>query len=104
MSLSTVTVLSFMSTQRVDWWMPSEVTHQLYSCGTVTSASVNTKLNGTPMGLEQWVIDLFLAGVIIGFLACLCIVAFWDNFHAWREVKREERKSQLRSSSPTNRR
>jgi hypothetical protein len=49
--------------------------------------------------MAQWVIDLFLAGVTVGFLGCLCVVAFWDNFHAWREVKREERKAALRHKS-----
>jgi len=46
--------------------------------------------------MDAWVVNLFLAGVGVGFIVCLCIVAFWDDFHAKREVKREERKAALR--------
>jgi len=46
--------------------------------------------------MEPWVIELFLAGVGTGFLVCLCVVAFWDDFHAKRDVDREQRKSELR--------
>lgn len=45
--------------------------------------------------MDSFYIDLYLYGVATGFLACLAIVAWWDDFHAKRELKKQERKAAL---------
>lgn len=45
--------------------------------------------------MDPTLVDIYFGGVITGFIGCLLVVAFWDGFHAMRELKRVERKTEI---------
>ena len=45
--------------------------------------------------MDPILVNIYLGGVITGFIACLLVVAFWDGFRVMRELKREERKTEV---------